>query len=91
MAIGRRFAAFMMAVLYAGADHAQPVVRDPAGKVRGVEEEGKRVFKGIPYALGPVGERRWKPPVAVPVWPPAVTVLIGFSGSPSPPAVLLLY
>jgi para-nitrobenzyl esterase len=68
MAIGRLFAAFMLAVLCASAAHAQPVVRAPAGPVRGVDAEGQRVFKGIPYALGPVGERRWKPPVAVPAW-----------------------
>ncbi|MFV3129897.1 carboxylesterase/lipase family protein [Niveispirillum sp. KHB5.9] len=47
---------------------AQPVVKAPAGTVRGVEADGQRVFKGIAYALPPVGERRWKPPQPVPVW-----------------------
>ena len=68
MAIARRFAALSLAVLCAGTAHAEPVVRAPAGEVRGVATDGQHVFKGIPYALGPVGERRWKPPVAVPAW-----------------------
>lgn len=47
---------------------AQPVVKAPAGSVRGVEAEGQKIFKGIPYALPPIGARRWKPPVALPAW-----------------------
>jgi para-nitrobenzyl esterase len=44
------------------------VVEGPAGSVRGSVEDGVRVFKGIPYALPPVGERRWRPPAALPRW-----------------------
>jgi len=44
------------------------VVDAPAGSVRGIEAEGLRVFKGIPYALPPVGPARWRPPSPVPRW-----------------------
>jgi len=69
MAIAYHIAA--LAALCAGMTataQAQPVVHAPAGAVRGVETEGQHVFKGIPYALPPVGERRWKPPLVVPAW-----------------------
>ena len=44
------------------------VVAAPAGSVQGSEERGIRVFKGIPYAAPPVGERRWRPPVSLAAW-----------------------
>ncbi|MFV3078036.1 carboxylesterase/lipase family protein [Niveispirillum fermenti] len=47
---------------------AQPVVKAPAGIVRGIEADGQQMFKGIAYALPPVGERRWQPPQPVPTW-----------------------
>jgi len=47
---------------------AAPVVQAPAGALRGVEQDGLRVFKGVPYAAAPVGALRWKPPVAAPAW-----------------------
>ncbi|HEY0940841.1 MAG TPA: carboxylesterase family protein [Steroidobacter sp.] len=40
----------------------------PAGTLRGVREGDANVFRAIPYALPPVGERRWRPPAAMPRW-----------------------
>lgn len=40
----------------------------PAGAARGKTEDGLNVFRGLPYALPPVGQRRWKPPAALPDW-----------------------
>jgi para-nitrobenzyl esterase len=51
----------------AGSDDA-PIVDAPAGKLRGVSEGGAAVFHAIPYALPPTGERRWRPPAAMPRW-----------------------
>ena len=48
--------------------HAAPVVKAPAGTVSGDMEGGSRVFKGIPYALPPVGPMRWKAPEPMPRW-----------------------
>jgi para-nitrobenzyl esterase len=45
------------------------VVADtPAGSLLGANEDGIDVYRGIPYALAPTGERRWAPPAAVPDW-----------------------
>ena len=46
-----------------------PIVTAPAGQLRGQTEGTTLVFKGIPYALPPVGPARWTPPVAMPPWP----------------------
>ncbi|MFC0102352.1 carboxylesterase/lipase family protein [Sphingopyxis terrae] len=52
----------------AAAADADPVVAAPAGSVRGVVEHDIRIFRGIPYAQAPVGERRWRPPAALADW-----------------------
>ena len=41
-----------------------------AGLLRGVTDAGSGViaYKGIPYAKAPLGELRWRPPVAAPSW-----------------------
>ncbi len=51
--------------LFAGTN---PVVETPAGKLRGIVAGDLQVFKGIPFALPPVGANRWKPPVPMPSW-----------------------
>jgi para-nitrobenzyl esterase len=75
-----------------------PVVDAPAGKIEGQMEGALRVFKGIPFALPPVGEARWKPPSAMPRWAevrkavefgaacyqPTVTVQTVYSRGPLP-------
>jgi len=45
-----------------------PVVNAPAGSLQGRREGGLNVFKGVPYAMPPVGERRWRPPAPMPPW-----------------------
>ncbi|MEP9360209.1 carboxylesterase family protein [Sphingomonas sp. KR3-1] len=45
-----------------------PVVHAPAGELEGLREGDANVFRAIPYALPPVGERRWRPPAPMPHW-----------------------
>ncbi len=47
---------------------AAPTVTAPAGPVLGIAQHGTQVFRGIPYALPPVGAARWTPPRPVPAW-----------------------
>ncbi len=49
-------------------DKHGPIVKAPAGTVEGRMEGELRVFKGVPFALPPVGERRWKAPEPMPRW-----------------------
>lgn len=44
------------------------VAHPPAGAVAGKVERGIAIFRGIPYALPPVGPMRWKPPAPHPAW-----------------------
>jgi para-nitrobenzyl esterase len=52
--------------LPAGAGSA--LVDAPAGKLQGATVGHVNVFKGIPYAVPPVGAMRWKPPLPAPKW-----------------------
>ena len=45
-----------------------PIVKTVYGKLRGVEEDGIKVFKGVPFAQPPVGELRWKAPQPLKPW-----------------------
>jgi para-nitrobenzyl esterase len=47
---------------------SDPVVATPAGTLQGRNEGALHVFKGIPYALPPLGPARWKPPGSMPAW-----------------------
>ena len=47
---------------------AEAVANPPAGRLEGVREGGANVFRAIPYALPPIAERRWRPPVPMPRW-----------------------
>jgi len=64
-------------VLLAPSNSAQPVPRTairgpmvnaPAGLIEGRMEGELRVFKGIPYAVPPVGPARWRPPSPMLRW-----------------------
>lgn len=43
-----------------------PIAEFPCYPAKGSAEDGLQVFRGLPYALPPSGDRRWRPPVAVP-------------------------
>ena len=48
-----------------------PVVLTPSGELEGAwadVEAGVSVFRGVPFAQPPVGDLRWRPPVAVEPW-----------------------
>jgi len=44
------------------------VVALDSGLVRGTKDSSSWVFKGIPYATPPVGDKRWKPPELAACW-----------------------
>ncbi len=46
----------------------EAVVETKSGKVEGDYQQGLYIFKGIPYAAPPIGERRWSPPWPVEPW-----------------------
>lgn len=68
----RPFALSIAAVLVAASSFAEisDPVRLDAGRIRGADSEvaGIRVFKGIPFAAAPTGERRWTMPQPVRPW-----------------------
>ena len=47
---------------------AKTVVETSAGKVEGYQKHDLHIFKGIPYAAPPVGDKRWLPPQPVEPW-----------------------
>src|SRR4030095_4173782 len=49
-------------------DRGLPTVKTANGIVRGTQISGISMFKGIPFAQPPVGERRWKEPQPVKNW-----------------------
>jgi len=45
-----------------------PIVKASAGAMQGKSDGALNVFKGIPYAVPPVGSLRWRPPSPLPRW-----------------------
>jgi para-nitrobenzyl esterase len=68
-------------ILIAFTSFSQKIVKIKNGKVEGYENQGLRIFKGIPFAAPPVGELRWKAPQPVQNWT-GVKKCIDFSASP---------
>jgi para-nitrobenzyl esterase len=57
--------------LFAGCtQNEQPpvVIKTVAGYVSGINQDGIRVFHGIPFAAPPTGDLRWRPPAPVQPW-----------------------
>ena len=54
--------------LASAAPDKAPVVNAPDGSVKGLSEGTATVFRSIPYALPPVGARRWRPPAPMSRW-----------------------
>jgi para-nitrobenzyl esterase len=69
-------------------------VRTDVGAVQGMRSGGLDVFKGIPFAAPPIGERRWRLPVAHPAWsgvraaksfaPSCIQAGVSMPGEPAP-------
>jgi len=52
-----------------GADSKYDVVADTAfGKIRGVESDGIKIFRGVPYGASTAGKNRFMPPVDPAKW-----------------------
>ena len=74
-AIGIRVAASVMALLACmigpqapAAPQDRPEIKVAEGRIAGTTESDLRVFKGLPFAQPPVGERRWRPPAPPAAW-----------------------
>src|ERR1035438_2151823 len=61
-------AAMASGVLARGAANESLVVKTTKGKLRGMEENGVLVFKGVPYAGPCDGANRFKPPTKLEPW-----------------------
>lgn len=67
----KRLPAFFLSLFISAISFAQtktPAVQTDAGSVSGIVQNGINIFKGIPFAAPPVGERRWKAPQPVQPW-----------------------
>lgn len=56
------------------------LVKTGSGPVRGFEDDGVFSYRAIPYAAPPVGDLRWKPPIAPAAW----TEVLDATETPSP-------
>lgn len=60
----------------------RPIIETTAGRIAGLEVEGIRVFRGVPYARPPVGPLRFRAPEPVERWPGVREAVVS---GPTPP------
>lgn len=77
---------YLALVLGSAAADSNLQVHTHSGIVQGKAEGGVRAFLGIPYAEPPVGDLRWRPPVAVKPWA-GVRQATAFGPRPMQPTV----
>src|SRR5580693_7697259 len=64
----RSFLALAPAVLLKGAEIGSVTAETTYGQIRGVETDGIKIFKGIPYGASTAGKNRFMPPVNPARW-----------------------
>jgi para-nitrobenzyl esterase len=64
------------------------VVGTGLGKLQGIEQDGVRVFRGIPYAKAPVGALRFRPPQPPEPWSGVRDATRFGPSAPQPPLLL---
>jgi para-nitrobenzyl esterase len=62
------------------------VVKTDAGYISGLQENGLRVYLGIPFAAPPTGELRWRPPAPVTPWDGVKDAKAFSANPPQPPS-----
>jgi len=62
------------------------VVKTDAGYVSGLQENGLRVYLGIPFAAPPIGDLRWRPPAPVTPWDGVKEAKVFSAQPPQPPS-----
>ena len=62
------FAALLCFYVSAALAKPAPIVKIDSGKLKGINDAQVDAYKGIPYAMPPVGELRWRPPQPVAPW-----------------------
>lgn len=60
-----------------------------SGAIRGVAQQGLRIYRGIPFAAPPVGELRWRPPQPVTPWQGVRDCTAFGPACPQPPQTLM--
>ena len=68
MQVRLALAALLLVAPAAAQEAAGPVAAVTGGEVRGEAADGALVFRGIPFAAAPTGDRRWKAPQPVAPW-----------------------
>ncbi len=64
------------------------LVKTDAGYVSGLQENGLRVYLGIPFAAPPTGDLRWRPPASVQPWNGIKEAKVYSAEPPQPPGAV---